>query len=279
MILVTGATGKVGGQVVTRLLKEGVKVRALAREPEAADLPGGVDVVRGDLADPGSLDAALDGVDKVFLVWPTLAADDAAAEAVRRITERARRVVYMSSMGAGVPDGGPVLDSHGLLERLITESGVEWTFLRGGGFAGNDLAWAKDIQDSGVVREPFGGWRRSLVHEADLAAVGVRALLEDGHVGATYDLTGPQALSQAERVRIVGEVTGRPLRFEALSLEEARQQFLSWLPPEAVEATIESMLEVTRKPEEVTAAVEEITGRPALSYREWVVDHVRDFGG
>ncbi|HEU5032787.1 MAG TPA: NAD(P)H-binding protein [Spirillospora sp.] len=279
MILVTGATGKVGGQAVAQLHEAGVKVRALARAPEAASLSDGVEVVRGDLADPGSLDAALDGVDKVFLVWPTLAADDAAPAVVRRLAGRARRVVYLSAIGADRPGGGPVLESHGRLERLIKESGAEWTFLRGGGFAGNDLAWVKGIRESGVVREPFGGWRRSLVHEADLAAAGVRALLEDGHVGAAYELTGPQALSQAERVRIIGEVIGRPLRFEELSVEEARRQFLSWLPPEAVDGTIRGMLEMTKKPEKVTGTVEELTGRPALTYREWVVDHRRDFTG
>ncbi|KAB2389944.1 NAD(P)H-binding protein [Actinomadura montaniterrae] len=279
MILVTGATGKVGGQVVAQLHEAGVEARALARVPEAAGLPDGVEMVRGDLADPGSLDAALDGVDKVFLVWPTLAADAAAPEVVRRLAARARRVVYLSAIGAGTPGRGPVLDSHGRLERLIKESGAEWTFLRGGGFAGNDLAWAGGIRDGGVVREPFGGWRRSLVHEADLAAAGVRALLDDGHAGAVYELTGPQALSQAERVRIIGEVIGRPLRFEELSVEEARRQFLSWLPPEAVDATLEGMLEMTKKPEKVTRTVEQLTGRPALTYREWVVDHRRDFTG
>ncbi|MFI6295629.1 NAD(P)H-binding protein [Nonomuraea sp. NPDC050790] len=272
MILVTGATGKVGGQVVAQLREEGVEARELTRDPRR---PG---QVYGDLADPATLDAALDGVDRVFLVWPTLAADERATEVLKLITGRVRRVVYLSS--AGAEEGtDPVNTSHRMIEGLIRESGVEWTFVRGGGFASNDLGWAADIRGGGVVREPFGGWARSLVHEADLAAVGVRALLDDGHAGAAYDVTGPESLTQEERVAIIGEVIGRPLRFEELSEEEARPRFAAWLPPEAVEDTLRMLREVTSRPEGVSAAVEEVTGRPARPYREWVADHRADFAG
>ncbi|MFE0147614.1 DsbA family protein [Nonomuraea sp. NPDC059007] len=270
MILVTGATGKVGGQVVAQLREQGVEARALTRDPKR---PG---EVYGDLADPATLDAALDGVDKVFLVWPTLSADERAAEVLKKITERVRRVVYLSSAGAE-EEADPVNSSHRMIEGLIRESGVEWTFVRGGGFAGNDLGWAAGIRAGGVVREPFGGWARSLVHEADLAAVGVRALLDDDHVGAAYDVTGPQAQTQRERVEIIGEVIGRPLRFEEMPREEARAYFETWLPPEAIDDTFEDMRKLTARPEPVTTAVEEITGRPARTYREWVADHRADF--
>ncbi|MBB5082432.1 DsbA family protein [Nonomuraea endophytica] len=270
MILVTGATGKVGGQVVAQLREQGVEARALTRDPKR---PG---EVYGDLGDPATLDAALDGVDKVFLVWPTLAADGRAAEVLKKITGRVRRVVYLSSLGA--EEGtDPVNSSHRMIEDLIRESGVEWTFVRGGGFAGNDLGWAAGIRAGGVVREPFGGWARSLVHEADLAAVGVRALLDDDHVGAAYEVTGPEAQTQQERVEIIAEVIGRPLRFEEMPLTEARAHFETWLPPEAVDDTFDDMRQLTARPEPVTGAVEEVTGRPARTYREWVADHRADF--
>lgn len=277
--LVTGATGKVGGSAVRQLLDAGhTNVRALVRDPDRARLPAGVEVVRGDLSDAASLDAALDGVTRVLLVWPTLQADDAAPEVIARITRDARRVVYLSSMGATeAAANDPVNASHARIERLIRESGVEWTFVRGGGFAGNDLGWTEAVRSTGVVREPFAGWRRSPVHEADLAAVALRALTCDGHGGAAYEVTGPEALDQAERVRIIGEVTGLPLRFEEMPVEEAREGFLSWLPPEAVDDTIAELARLTRVPEPVTTAVEEVTGRPALSYRRWVADHLADF--
>ncbi|MFI6387908.1 DsbA family protein [Nonomuraea sp. NPDC050540] len=270
MILVTGATGKVGGQVVAQLREQGVEARALTRDPKRSG------EVYGDLADPATLDAALDGVDKVFLVWPTLSADERAAEVLKKITERVRRVVYLSSLGAE-EGADPVNASHHMIEGLIRESGVEWTFVRGGGFAGNDLGWVAGIRDDGVVREPFGGWARSLVHEADLAAVGVRALLDDDHVGAAYDVTGPEAQTQQERVEIIGEVIGRPLRFEEMPLTEARAYFETWLPPEAVDDTFEDMRRLIARPEPVTTTVEEVTGRPARTYREWVADHRADF--
>ncbi|MFI6578375.1 SDR family oxidoreductase [Nocardiopsis sp. NPDC050513] len=277
--LVTGATGRVGGQVVRQLLDAGAtNVRALVRDPSAARLPTGVEVVRGDLSDPASLDAALDGVTRVFLVWPTLQADAVAPQVLARITDRVRRVVYLSSMGAGAADPqDPVNGSHARIERILRESGVEWTFVRGGGFAGNDLAWAEEVRDGGVVREAFAGWRRSVVHEADLAAVGVRALTTDDHVGAVFAVTGPAVLSQAERVRIIGEVTGLDLRFEEQTPEEAREAFRAWLPEDAVEDTMTEMATMTRVPEPVTADVAEVLGRPALPYRRWVADHLADF--
>ncbi|MEV2277659.1 NAD(P)H-binding protein [Nocardiopsis sp. NPDC049922] len=277
--LVTGATGRVGGQAVRQLLDAGAtNVRALVRDPSAARLPTGVELVRGDLSDPDSLDAALDGVTRVFLVWPTLQADAVAPQVLARITERVRRVVYLSSTGASDAEPkDPVNRSHARIERILRESGVEWTFVRGGGFAGNDLAWAEEVRTRGVVREAFAGWRRSVVHETDLAAVGVRALTTDDHVGAVFAVTGPEALSQAERVRIIGEVTGLDPRFEEQTPEEAREAFRAWLPEDAVEDTMTAMAATTRVPEPVTADVAEVLGRPALPYRRWVADHLADF--
>ncbi|MFI6497034.1 DsbA family protein [Nonomuraea typhae] len=270
MILVTGATGKVGGQVVAQLREMGVEARGLTRRPEREW------EVSGDLRDPATLDAALEGVDRVFLAWPTLQADAHAEAVLKKITARVRRIVYLSSAGA-VDGADPINSSHRMIEELIRNSGVEWTFVRGGGFAGNDLGWAAGIRAEGVVREPFGGWARSMVHEADLAAVGVRALLDDAHIGAAYTVTGPRAHTQEERVRIIGEVIGRPLRFEEVPEEEARAGFAAWLPPEAVDATFTEMRKTTAEPEAVSTAVEEITGRPARTYREWVLDHRDDF--
>ncbi|WP_326825951.1 SDR family oxidoreductase [Streptosporangium sp. NBC_01756] len=227
MILVTGATGNVGRQAVSQLLDAGADVRALTRDPASAALPEGVEAVRGDLADPASLDAALDGVESVLLVWPTLSADDSAAATVERIAAHARRVVYVSARG--VSDDlerapGSILGSHAYLERLIRPSGLEWTFLRPGGFAANTLMWAAQIRDTGAVRWVHGTAARSLIHERDIAAVGVRTLTGAGHGGAAYELTGPQTLTQIEQVAAIGEAIGRPVRWEELSPETARRR-------------------------------------------------------
>ncbi len=277
MILVTGATGNVGRHVVARLLESGAGVRALTRDPEAARLPEGAEVVRGDLAAPESLGAALDGVDSVFLVWPTLSADHAAPEVVEAIA--GRRVVYLSSRGASAEAGpGTILGSHALLEGLIEGSGAEWTFLRPGGFAANTLLWADQIRNTGVVRWFHGAAGRSLIHERDIAAVGVLALTGDGHTGATYELTGPEALTQTEQVAAIGAAIGRTLRWEELPPETARRQMVDQgMPPEFTGQILDAHARMVENPETVTPTVEKLTGAPPTTYAEWAADHASDF--
>ncbi|MEU8380903.1 NAD(P)H-binding protein [Streptosporangium sp. NPDC048865] len=285
MILVTGATGKVGGQVVSQLLDAGVAVRALTRDPASATLPEGAEVVRGDLADPATLDGALDGVESVFLVWPTLSADHAAPATVERIAGHARGVVYLSSQGVpdpapGVPEEDPnsILGSHALVERLIERSGLEWTFLRPGGFAANTLMWAPQIRDTGVVRWVHGAAARALIHERDIAAAGVSVLTGTGHAGARYALSGPEVLTQVEQVTAIGQAIGRPVRWEDLPPETALRGLLDqgW-PPAAAQEMIGAYAQMAVSPEPVTPTVEELTGRPATPFRQWASDHADDF--
>ncbi|GAA5103531.1 SDR family oxidoreductase [Nocardia iowensis] len=275
MILVTGATGKVGRQAVTQLHEAGVEVRALVRRPESADLPPGVEVVLGDLSDPDSLDAALDGVHAVFLVWPTLDADAAAPAVVRKLAERVAHIVYLSAMGAD-EQAGAVIGSHGYLERLIDDTGVGRTFVRAGGFAGNDLGWAESIRAEGIVREYYDDWRRSVIHERDIAAVGVRALLE-GHTGTVYEVTGPELLTAPQRARIIADALGVPVRFEKMSRDEMLAGMSTWIPVDEVDNALVEMDEMTAQPEPVLSTVTEVTGAPAHTYREWVADHLADF--
>ncbi|MFB9876479.1 NAD(P)H-binding protein [Planobispora siamensis] len=286
VILVTGATGKVGGQVVSLLLEAGAPVRALVRDPASAVLPYGVEVAAGDLADPASLDAALKGAGSVFLLWPTLAADHAAPATIGVIAGSARRIVYLSANGVPeeAPDDPPrelggIIGSHALIERLIARSGAEWTFLRPTGFAANTLGWADQIREDGVVRAPFGRAARSLIHERDIAAVAARVLTEEGHSGARYVLTGPRAVSQIEQAHAIGEAIGREVRFEEVPAETAREQMLAaWGDAPTVDGMLRAWAKMAEEPEPVTATVEEITGTPARTFREWAADHAADFG-
>lgn len=197
VILVTGATGNVGRHVVSQLLRTGAAVRALARNPDSAGLPDSVAVVRGDLSAPDTLDTCLNGVDAVFLLWPGLTADFAPA-VLDVISKHARRLVFLSSLGVRddleqQPD--PINALHADIEHVIEQSGLEWTFLRPGGFATNTLWWAPQIRADGVVRWVYGACARASIHERDIAAVAARVLTSGGHGAAKYLLTGPQTLT------------------------------------------------------------------------------------
>ncbi|MFF9342403.1 MULTISPECIES: NAD(P)H-binding protein [unclassified Streptomyces] len=277
-ILVTGATGRVGGAVVARLHAAGVPVKALVRGE--ADLPEGVRAVRGDLGDPASLGPALEGVDAVFLVWPFLSADGA-AEVVDAIGKHARRVVYLSSAGVGNEEGEPgevITRFHAELERLIEASGLEWTALRPTGFASNTLGWAEEIRATGAVRAPLAGLARPLIHEADTAAVAVEALTTDALLGARPLLTGPERVTQERQVALIGEAIGRPVRFDEITLDEAvaRMKAAGW-PADLVEAVLPAQARMLDDPEPVNDEVERITGTPARSFRQWAADHAADF--
>lgn len=277
-ILVTGATGKVGGAVVAQLHAAGVPVRALVRGE--SDFPEGVQAVRGDLGDPTSLGTALEGVDAVFLVWPFLSAEGA-SDVIEAIGKHARRVVYLSSAGVGdekEEPGEAITMFHTELERLVEASGLEWTALRPTGFASNTLGWADEVRTTGAVRAPLAGLARPLIHEADIAAVAVQALTTDALLGARPLLTGPELITQEQQVALISEAIGRPVRFEEITLDEAAEQMTAaGYPAELVEAVLPAQAEMIDNPEPVNGEVERITGTPARSYQEWAVDHAADF--
>jgi uncharacterized protein YbjT (DUF2867 family) len=268
MILVIGATGKVGRDVVHGLLERDAAVRALARDPKAADLPSAVDVVSGDLLDPSGFSAHLEGIEAVFLVWPFFT-EEGSAEVVDKLASHTRRIVYLSAEAAG---GRP--DSFwASVERAIEGSATEWTFLRPTGFAANTRMWADQIRESGIVRWPYGQAARSLIHERDIAEVAVRTLTGDGHAGARYVLTGPEAITQVEQVHAIGEAIGREVRWEELSREDADQQLKGRVPDTA----LDTWASFVDNPEVVTSTVEDLTGQPACRFVEWACDHADDF--
>jgi uncharacterized protein YbjT (DUF2867 family) len=278
-ILITGGTGNIGGQVLSQL-PEGLQVRAMVRNPDTADLPPHVEVVRGDLTLPETLDRCLDGIDTVFLVW--VAAADAVAPALERIAKRARRIVFLS---APLKTAHPLFQQPNssraraeLVERLIETSGLQWTFLRPGMFAANALGWwAPQIRAGEVVLWPYLRVPTAPIDERDIAAVAVRTLCEDGHSCAEYVLTGPQSLSQLEQIATIGSVLGRALRIEEISPEDWLRELPGFLPPFVAKYLLDAWAAANGQPAFVTSAVAELTGSPSRTFLEWASDHAKQF--
>lgn len=282
MILVTGATGTIGSEVVRQLAARGEKVRALTRDPERADVPSGVETVRGHPADRASVEAALTGVEAAFLVG-VFGPDD--AEHDRGLVEAARaagvrRIVKLSGIGTGEPAVGPVGTWHVAGEQAVRDSGLEWTILRPSAFATNTLGWAASLRAGSPIPNTSGDGGQGVVDPRDVSEVAVAALLDPAHAGRTYTLTGPEVLNVSAQAAVLTEILGRPVPVRDLSSAEAREYLLGL----GFSDTFIDASEISRAfvrnggNEVVTDDVGEVLGRPARTYREWVVDHRAAFG-
>ncbi|MFI9100125.1 SDR family oxidoreductase [Streptomyces fildesensis] len=268
MIMVTGATGNFGRPLVTELAAQGRKVRALTRTPERAELPAGVEP-----CDSAAPDFA--GVSALVL---NIAGAPGSTAALLGAAKAAgvRRVVTLSSLlvatdGEAAAEGSTAA-IHRDLEEAVEEDFEQWTHLRPGGFASNALQWKAQLQAGDVVHGPYAGACTAPIHEADLAAVAVRALLGDELLGLAPSLTGPQELTLAEQVEILGAVLDRPLRYQEIGPEAAKAAMLahnSWVQEEMIDSLLSFLADTVGRPALVTGEVERILGRPALTYAQW----------
>ncbi|MFE1029933.1 NAD(P)H-binding protein [Streptomyces sp. NPDC058818] len=280
-VLVTAPTGNVGPHAVAQLLEAGATVRALVLkdDPNVGRLPEGTEIFHGDLTEPDTLDAALDGVDGVFLMWPFFTTDVSTAPAViEKIAARPRRVAFVSSVGVHIGLERVDNNCHAYIEELLEPTDADWTFLRTTGFQANALGFAEQIRASGVVRFPYGAAVRTSVHEADLAAVGVTALLTGAHARQKYLVTGAEELSQREQARIIGEVIGREVDWEDVEHDAARAAMVaSGWPPAYADGALDYFATITEKPELGSTVVQDVTGRPARTFRSWAQEHADAF--
>jgi uncharacterized protein YbjT (DUF2867 family) len=274
-ILVTGATGHVGSELVTELLGAGWAVRAMTRRPEALQAAPRLEIVRGDFAEPASLAPALDGVERVFSMSaqplfgaPTPTHDIALAEACRRAG--VRRIVKLSALGGGGSDPeSPIVRWVRAAEATVTESGAEWTLLRPGRFMTNTLGWAPLIRQGLPVSIPMAFRRMASIDPRDVARVAALALTQDGHAGKAYELSGPESLTPAEELQILSELLGRPLQLNALDGAAARAGMLRYGMPEFV---VDAILAESNSEHgsAVLPTVLELTGTPARRFADWV---------
>ena len=278
MILVTGATGNVGREVVRLLLADGRRVGAVTRNPSAAALPVGADVVVGDLSHPSTLASALDGVEAVF-VSPR-AVGNAAAELLALVAEQgAKRVTLISAVTVQYGGGYQrFADAFKATEDTVTASGLEWTILRCADFAANTLVWAPQIRAMGVVRGAYGDAATSTIHERDIGAVAARTLANAEYGGQTYVLTGPESLSQRDKIRLIGDAIGKRLSWEEIAPQQVRQAMLAQgLPEEVPDRSLGYLADRIQQRGPTSTAVEQILGRPARTFADWATEHADVF--
>jgi uncharacterized protein YbjT (DUF2867 family) len=275
MHLVTGATGNVGGEVVRSLVAAGEPVRALVRGPAPDGLPAGVETVVGNLNQPETLTDALAGVAGVFLL-PGYADMSGLLDVIGRAG--AKRVVLLSGPSAGSGDMTNAVTAFMVTsENAVRDSGLPATILRPSGFMSNTFQWAAHLAAGDTVREPFASVGVAMIDPADIAAVATLALTTSEHEGRTYRITGPQTLLPVDRVRILAEVLGRPLRFKAQADDEARQEMAASMPPEYVAAFFNFFAEGALDDSIILPTVEELTGRPPRTFEQWARSHRHAF--
>jgi (4-alkanoyl-5-oxo-2,5-dihydrofuran-3-yl)methyl phosphate reductase len=282
MILVTGATGTVGSEVVKQLLDAGEKVRVLVRNPaKAAEKLGpNVEIARGDLERPETLDAAFAGVDKAFILSagedvPKLEGNAYAAAEKAGV----KHIVNLSVQGADMEPGIALARWHRASEEKLKATTMAWTLLRPGNFSSNALMWAESIKSQGAVYYPTGEGKTVPIDPRDIAAVAVKALTTPGHEGKAYNLTGPEALSGAEQVAKISAAIGKPLTFVDVPDSVARDGMLkSGMPERLVDALMELMGIIRAGyTGTVQPTVEEVLGRKARTFDAWVQDNAAAF--
>jgi (4-alkanoyl-5-oxo-2,5-dihydrofuran-3-yl)methyl phosphate reductase len=275
MILITGATGHVGSELIPALLPtQAGHIRVITRDPRAV-FPDGTEKVVADLGD-ADLTPALHGVRAVFLLTDGLriAAHDhrLLAAALRAGVER---IVKLSVLSVGHGATDPITTLHRAGEEAIRDSGIGWTFLRPTAFMSNALNWAPMIAADQVVHAPFAVGRAAVVDPADIAAVAAACLTDDGHNHRVYELTGPEPLSPPDQVAILSQVLGRDLRYAEADPADALAQWVSYGMPEELAQAVIEQFRSTLEPynSEATGDITAVTSRPARSFTDWAQAH------
>jgi len=279
MILITGATGKTGGEVARQLAAAGVPFRALVRSPDkAAEIPQlGATIVVGDLADKESLKLALDGVEKAFLV---LSNDEQQLVLEKQFTDAAvaggvKHLVYLSSLESVPESKNPITQNHVAAENYIRKSGLIWTIIRPTFFMQNLASSATRIKDAGQIVMPAGNGTVSATDLRDVGEVIRIVLTEPGHENKSYDLTGPELLTFAEIAARFSKVLGTDVQYVDQPMDEFRQILRSInLSEWRVEAVCKELEAIAAGVvDHTTETISELLGRAPTSLDEYIKDH------
>ncbi|HWO17285.1 MAG TPA: NAD(P)H-binding protein [Kofleriaceae bacterium] len=275
--LVTGALGNIGSRVVSNLVKAEGRVRALVRRPDAAaaKLGPSVEAVTGAYDDAAALRAAMAGVSKAVFITagPALAKADAAlAEAAK--AAGVRHVVKLSVYGAR-HGASEIPGWHRAGEESIEASGIPWTFVRPGSFASNALGWAGSLRGTGKAFGAFGAAAIPVIHPDDIADVIALAVTAAGssHEGKVYEIIGPEALTAAQQVGIISEVTGKSYEYVNVDDDAALRGMVgSGMPQAMAEALLHLVQSLRAAAPQLPAQpeVQRLLGQPARTFRAWV---------
>lgn len=271
MILVLGATGNVGSELVSQLLQGGESVRALVRE-DNADLPAAAEAVKGDLNEIDTIDPALAGAQAMFM----LSGYPDRPELLGRAQDAGLEHIVLLSAGSA-ENGNPenaVARYHMDSEADVRASGLGWTVLRPNSFFSNALRWRSQLEEGNLVRLPFADVAVAANDPFDIAAVAAEALIHPkAHDEKIYRLSGPAPLLPGEQVEILGSALGRPLQFEPQDDESARAEMSDSMPAEYVEAFFALFRGGELDESKVRTTIRDVTGREPRTFDEWASVH------
>jgi uncharacterized protein YbjT (DUF2867 family) len=284
MILVIGGTGTVGRLVLEGVAAADFETRALVRSLDKARALklATVQFVQGDLVDPASLAPALDGIGKIVLI--SSFSQDMVRLQTNLVEAAARasggpRIVKLSGPGAD-PDGPTVMARwHGAVERAIQDSGLPWTFVRPAYFMQNILMMAGGIRKAGSFALPAAGAAVAQIDARDIAAVILRLVVEAGHEGKAYDLTGPDAITWFEVAEMLSAVADRPIRYEPIAPEEYKRRLEAAGMPAWLADALNEMFAQFRAGAGMRATdhIRGITDQPPRSFALFARDHAPAF--
>lgn len=281
MLLVTGATGNIGRDLVRELDAKGADVRILTRDPaRAAALPDRVERVVGDLDEPATLPPAFAGVEGMFLLTPGLGTTQVAHAVAAAQDAGLRHIVHLSSSNVLVEPMPAMGRWHHEREEIVRACRIPATFLRPGGFMLNTLEWLPTIREGGYVLDATGPGRYAPIDTADIAAAAAAVLTEDGHAGQAYDLSGEELFTIAGQVAVISKTIGRDLQVRRVSsAEEAvKARFANGAPPALAEALVEGFeLMAAGALAYTTDNVRKLIGRAPRTFADWCTRNAAAF--